>query len=442
MQRNGLPELVRNTLWVGCTSIVKAFGTLFTTFLLVRYLTPDKFGTYSLAYVIARIVIDSMQTLCNQNLLIRDIAATDDHTERTSKTLTAARLQSLIGILSLLAVLPALLMPGAAESGSLYQGIVAITAAALFPANNAFKADFLARLDSRPLAAIEAATAIISSLVTLIAVLLHAPLECFYYILPLTAAVSYWLSQLQYRGVQKGLTSRFNRQYAMELIRESLPTTVSSLAYTVYWRVDQLILGLYVNRWELGQYSAAARIADATSLISSTLIATGLPQLSKVKKANPDLFETAMRSLFGIVVGAWLICGLTMTLFSAPIIQVLFGSEYKLAGQLLTVYIWTGFATACGGCRLTFITVQKLLYLSAPIAIASAVLSIVICLWLIPAYGVWGAAYATVATYGIASIGFSFVIPKLRPIALLPFRSLNLIGTIRTIRSSGSGLSP
>jgi PST family polysaccharide transporter len=382
-----------------------------------------------------------MQTLCNQNLLIRDIAATDDRTERASKVLTAARLQSLIGILSLLAVLPTLLLPGAGESGSLYHGIVVITVAAIFPANNAFKADFLARLDSRPLAAIEAATAIVSSTVTLIAVLVHAPLECLYCILPLTAAVSYWFSQLQYRSLQFGLTARFNRKYARELIKESLPTTVASLAYSVFWRVDQLLLGLYVTRWDLGQYSASARIADATNLISSTLIATGLPHLSKVKKENPAQFDQSMRSLFGIVIGAWLVCGISIAIFSVPIVQALFGTEYKLAGQLLAVYIWSGLATACSGCRSTFITVQKLLYLSAPISIASTLVSVAICLWLIPAYGVWGAAYATVATYGIASIGFSFVIPKLRPIALLPFQSLNLIGTIRAIKSTGSSSS-
>ena len=103
-----------------------------------------------------------------------------------------------------------------------------------------------------------------------------------------------------------------------------------------------------------------------------------------------------------------------MTLLSDVLVILLYGEEYREAGQVLMIHIWAGVFVFLGVASSKWFISEGLQNYSTFNTIVGAVANVLLNLLLIPAYGIYGAAIATVLSYAMAAyfMNFAFQITR------------------------------
>jgi O-antigen/teichoic acid export membrane protein len=210
---------------------------------------------------------------------------------------------------------------------------------------------------------------------------------------------------------------------AKRFLMYGFPIAVSTLAVGIYHRIDQVMLHKMVNDQVLGNYVAAVRLTEFINLLPIAVMTSLFPILSQTAK-DEDRFrhylQLSFRALMFIAFG---MCSV-ITLFSGPIVHLLYGAKFAASGPLLAVLIWSEVPVFFGvviNNGLVAKNLQNYLPLSTGIG---AVVNVLLNLYLIPRSGAMGSAWATNISYTLAGILFFFLFQRTRPFAWLGFRVL------------------
>ena len=210
---------------------------------------------------------------------------------------------------------------------------------------------------------------------------------------------------------------------ARKYLAYGFPLAVSTLAVGIYHRIDQVMLHKMVNDQVLGNYVAAVRLTELINLFPIAVMASLFPILSQTAQ-DEDRFrrylQLSFRALMAIVFGMCIV----MTLFSGPIVHLLYGVKFVAAGPLLAVLIWSE-VPVFFGVVVSNGLVAKNLQNYIPISTGiGAVVNVVLNLCLIPRWGAMGSAWATNISYTLAGILFFLVFQRTRPFAWFGLRIL------------------
>jgi PST family polysaccharide transporter len=199
------------------------------------------------------------------------------------------------------------------------------------------------------------------------------------------------------------------------LIRAALPVGLASLMITVYYQVDSVLLLQIAGAGEAGVYGAAYRFIGPLSFLPLAVMSSVLPVVSAVHGRDPHrvrrLVQVSAESM-GIISLPILAGAIAL---SGPIVAILFGEEFERAAALLPIlmiaFVWLCFGTLAG----VLAPALGLQWRLALVATVGAAVNVLLNLLLIPRYGAFGAAWATVATEGLTmAFMFSAVLVKLR----------------------------
>lgn len=179
------------------------------------------------------------------------------------------------------------------------------------------------------------------------------------------------------------------------MIRQVIPFGLLMLGFSLYYRMDMIMLHWLRDSEEVGIYSAAYRFLDAIILLTASLSASLFPRLSNMAARD----RLGIRSMLEDTWKPMLALGLPLTLgtlfVATPLSLTLFGPEFRLTGSVLQVLIW-------GSIPLLLITIPNHALLAAefvlPLAAvygASVVINFIANMLLIPSMGPMGAAVAT-----------------------------------------------
>lgn len=97
---------------------------------------------------------------------------------------------------------------------------------------------------------------------------------------------------------------------------------------------------------------------------------------------------------------------LPMTFLSDWLILLLFGQAYQSAGQVLIVHIWAAIFVFLGVAFSKHLLAENLTTISFQRTLLGAVSNVLLNLWLIPIYGVVGAAMATLLAQFTANVAY------------------------------------
>jgi O-antigen/teichoic acid export membrane protein len=158
----------------------------------------------------------------------------------------------------------------------------------------------------------------------------------------------------------------------------------------------------------LGYYSVAVRLCEAWYFIPVTLCNSIFPAIVNAKNVSEEFYSNRMQKLYDIL--TWLAIGIAVpvTIFSAQIIQLLFGSEYSSAAPVLTIYIWASVAVFLGVASSQYLINENLTKLSFNRNLIGMILNIILNFILIPKYGIIGSAVATLISYSLIIFTLSF----------------------------------
>ncbi|PIE67562.1 MAG: O-unit flippase [Deltaproteobacteria bacterium] len=419
--RRGLLRILDNIGWLFFDKIFRMIVGLIVGIWVARYLGPIKFGllSYSIAFVT---LFDSVASVgFSTGIIVRDLVQYPSVADTTMGTAFAMLFSGGIcafglALFSVRYVRPDDLM-----------AIFAVTLLAfrlVFRATDVVKFWFESQVQSKYVVWTENGIILLFTTVRIFLIVSNATFMAFIWTLfaeGLLLAVGLIGVYVWVGGKISAWKLSFTR--AGDLLKDSWPLILTGIAYMVYMRIDQIMLGHILGDGSVGIYTAAVTISEALYFIPMTITASVFPTIIEAKKNNEAIYSLRIQQLFDLMNVLALAVAIPMTFLSDSIISLLFGPEYQRAGTVLAVHVWAGifyFLMAAGG---KWFLIEGLQRYSFYRALFGAIVNIGLNLILIPKLEILGAAIATIISLAWASMLFNLFSNKTRPIFFMQCKS-------------------
>lgn len=177
----------------------------------------------------------------------------------------------------------------------------------------------------------------------------------------------------------------------------------------VSFRVDNLLIppliGMRQASEALGLYNVAYKLFEPSQVLPGVLLAATFPMIARAgegsgvgDQGSVGALRRLLRQNLGILLVLGVSVSLGMLLLAGPVLQLLYGGEYEPSAAVLQVL-----ALACLPMYLNYLLTHALIAMDMPRLFAlftmiGLVVNVSANIALIPAMGIHGAAWATVAT--------------------------------------------
>lgn len=395
-----LEKIIVNISWLFFDKILRMGIGLFVVMWLARYLGPAEFGL--LNFVIALVSIFGVfSTLGLKGIVVRDLI---DHAESEKEILgTTFILRLFSGIFVYLLLLSTIFI--IKPDDTLSKILVAIYGASLiFKSVEVIAFWFESQVTYKYVVWVENTTFMILSLVKVIMIWLEADLVQFAWVMLLESVIVAVALLIVY---SKLASSPKNWQVtitkARALLKNCWPLIISSAAWIIYTRVDQIMIGEMLDLSAVGQYSVAIKISEMVNFVPMIIVFSIIPIISKSRKNDRELYLKQFQMTYDLVVGLMLLTAFIFTFMSTWLVQLLFGSEYMSAASALSIHIWSTIFIAMATVSGKFLLNEGLQKITMQRHLLGIFINIPLNYFLIPVYGIEGAAWASLASFALCN---------------------------------------
>lgn len=194
------------------------------------------------------------------------------------------------------------------------------------------------------------------------------------------------------------------RRLVFPIVAQAVPLTLSSALISIYTKIDIIMIQNLISTEAVGIYAVASRLSTAWYFVPAAAVTALYPTLITYHKKDSEMFYRKTRVLYSVVSIIGLLAALLVALFATPVVQFLFGEAYLSSVPVLRIHAWSGlfvFSGIVSGRVLVILGSRSTLLWRAALAGA---LNVVLNLIFIPAYGINGAAVATVFSYLVGGV--------------------------------------
>jgi O-antigen/teichoic acid export membrane protein len=415
-------QIIFNVGWMVTDQLARLALGLVVGVWVARYLGPAQFGV--LSYALALVALFSaVAALGLDNIVVRELVHQRDDEPRILGT--AFVLQLAGGVVSVL--LTNVTAAYLRADDPRVRFIVAVASlGSLVQAFNVIDLWFRSHVRSKYVAASRVLSVVASSVLKIVLIVAHAPLIAFAWTttfeLALGAAGLVAMHRLA-GGRMSHWRASLSRTRA--LMHDSWPLVFSGIVTSIYMRIDQVMLGGFVDERTLGLYAAASRMAAVGNFIPMAIASSVLPSIVSARNSgSEEAFYARVQGLYNVMAAAGYALAIPVTLFAEPLVQLLFGASYHASAGLLRVMIWSALFINLGVARTSFLTAMNWTRVHFLSVFLGCVLNVGLNVVLIPLYGGMGAAVASLAAYWFAAHGFCFVYRPLFPTGRMLTRAL------------------
>jgi len=128
----------------------------------------------------------------------------------------------------------------------------------------------------------------------------------------------------------------------LTLLRKAIPFGLVLVGFTVYYRLDMIMLRWYWPAEEVGRYAAAYRFLDAMLVLGAAVGAPFYPRLSSLLGRDRCAARELLTASWGLMfaLGVPLVVG--TSLVAGSLIVTLFGTQFQDAVPLVRLLVWAG----------------------------------------------------------------------------------------------------
>jgi len=199
-----------------------------------------------------------------------------------------------------------------------------------------------------------------------------------------------------------GISFKFNKLYFKDSLKYGSKVYIANLFSFLHYRIDIFLINIFINPLAVGFYSIAVAIAEKFWLITNSMAIAFFPRVSsetnqkRLKEFTPlvyrnILFITLLGVIFLLLISRWII----ILLFSEAYLNSVQPFNILLIG-IIAISGWNILANDLMGRGKPEINT----YISA----GSVILNIILNIFLIPKFGIIGAAWATTISYTILNL--------------------------------------
>ena len=232
------------------------------------------------------------------------------------------------------------------------------------------------------------------------ATLVHGPGDVYIAaLLPPVAVLStsLWLMRRMHRHIAP-LRVRFDRRAWAGWIRAALPIGLGGLSITVFQYTDVLMLGFAVPQADVGRYVALGRLYIVVVSVGNLLVAVFAPVLAQLGTAEIGARRAAYRHF---AVSVLVLAGPAASLlavFPGDAVRLFFGAGYTTDPAVLSIIMLSAVAfTVTAATSAALVAWDDQLFHAKALGTAAAA-NVALNALLIPHYGLWGAAAATLVS--------------------------------------------
>ena len=223
------------------------------------------------------------------------------------------------------------------------------------------------------------------------------------------------------------------------------PGTVADFATL---RMDQLLLGGLASSTAIGLYFVAVRLSEITAILASSVADAVMPEVAAEKRSEhaDNLLARSLR----LTIYTHLLVLFPLWLAAPHILRFVYGENFRAAGGTLRILLLASVVLTAGGIAISGLNGFGHPGLATVARVASAVVTVVALLTLLPRYGIAGAALASLLGYSVMmAIAFIYLIRErkmsawgyLRPrTSDIPLNQLRLL--LRFSPAANPGLTP
>jgi len=418
---SGFKKILSNTGYLFGEKALNMVLGLAVGIWVARYLGPENYGLWMYAESLVGLVT-AIATLGTTQIVIRDLV--EQPQEKEGSILGTAFLLMLgAGFLTALSII---FIGFWLNEDRITRLLIVISSVSLvLQAFQAFDYWFQSKVLSKYSVVARTSGQIIVSILKILFILLSLSVTYF----ALTAIISGCISAViwiySYKKHKKKLSSwSFDPQYAKSLLKDTWPLILAGLSVAIYMKIDQVMLKDMVNAKAVGNYAVAVRVSELWYFIPMTIASSVFPSIINSKKDSFEKYYRRLQYLYDVMAGMAIAIAIPMTFLSDVLIQLLFGSEYAFAGEVLALHIWAGIFVFLGVARSNWIINENYQIYGMICTTSGAVSNIILNIWLIPVLGIMGAAWATIISQAIAAWLLGYFLKDIRISSVMIYKSI------------------
>jgi len=417
---NDVLHYIKNTAWLMSEKFLGLGAALIISVWIAKHLGPIQFGQLSFAQSFASLFV-AVAALGLTRILERDLV--DQTTSRQPIVSTAFYLVFAGGVFAYGLMYVFLRFRG---YDSLSQELILIVGMTAFlQVNTVFISHFLSQVNAKPYVISNVIALTVSNIVKICFILLDAPLYYFAFGFVLDGLLLFpILMFVVYGSDAQPRFSMVSKNIAISLLRNSWPYILTGLLITIYMKIDTIMLKEMIGDYAVGQYSAAAKLSEGLYYIPVTIVASIYPAIVRAKRLGEVVYNQRLKSLYSSLFYLALVISVFISLLAPSIISLLYGDDYTPAVSVLVIHVWASVFVFVSMASGRWLLTENLQLLSIANTFVGVCINVGLNYFLIPIYGIEGAAFATVVSYG-ASGFFCFAIwRKSRPNFYLMTKSI------------------
>ena len=413
---------LNNITWDIGEKILRLVISFFTTILLARYLGPDKFGVFS--YSLSLIgLFQVFGHLGLSGIIIRELVSNRNYENKILGTSFFLKLGGYI--LAIIFLFIFTLFTEEYNSDTFWISTI-ISLTFLFRPFEVldfwFKSHVLAKYNFQA----KTFALLIGTTIKVCLLFLSTSL-IFFAFAYLTEALLLALGLLFFffkLFKSQKIQIKFSFIIAKQLMLNGWKVFTGSIFAVLYLKMDQIMLKWHLGPEAVGIYSVASRISEVWYFFPSAILMSFFPKLINIKKENSSLYQERIQQLLDSMFIMALILSLLINVLAKPLITLFFGELYITSIPILTIHIWASIFIFMREVFSKWLLIENFLEYSIITQGIGAISNIALNFWLIPIYGVKGAAFATLISYSFASYFSLFLFKKTRPMFYMMSKSM------------------
>lgn len=208
----------------------------------------------------------------------------------------------------------------------------------------------------------------------------------------LAVVVSVWFRRSYWCGF------RIDIHLLKKCLNFGIKAYFGSLAQTGSRRIDQIIMITMVTPTQLGLYSVATSLSEGVSIIPSAISMVNTPRVAQLNEVSGRKLLKSNLLVAGLTVALLVFFGIVLAI---PFLRIFYGKPFESAALSLQVLLVASWFLGLGD-----LISQGLTGLGRPIQgtyseISALALSMILLVALVPAFGITGAAIASLLAYSV-----------------------------------------
>jgi O-antigen/teichoic acid export membrane protein len=418
-----LRNTFQGSLWLGLEHIVRIFSSVVLGFWIADFFGPSKFGYYSYVFVIITF-LGSIIKLGFDLIAIKDLSINKSKESEILSTIFWTRVIVAISIIILILTTTLLIT----TKEKIIFWLISISSLLFLP----FETITIKLYSESRLRQFSILRIIVNLILACfkILILIKGLHITYLYILLVIESI---LNAIMYTYLSRKTTSLFipraviDYELLKKLWNSSKFLIISTLAVTVYMKVDQIMIKTILGDYENGIYSLCVRISEGFLFLTVIATNTFNPYFSQLFKRDSKEFDKKLKTFIRILF--YLAVGISITIYftSDFIFKDLFqNKEYLPAINVLKLYCFSLVFIFLNNSSWIWYINHNLEAFASRKLVIGAVINIVLNYSLIEKFGLNGAIFSTIISYSLVGIFFNAFSKKVRKLFWLQISAIIL----------------